>query len=139
MSDDYNLQVSIKTPAQTLINVRGDTSSEIEDGLRIIQDLAGTIVATESMLAGAGAAAPLIHEGTPAAVPAPVAAGGGAPPAYNPPAPADAAPPPHSCPHGARVWKTGSSKNGPWGAWFCALPKGSPGVCDPDWDRSYGK
>ena len=39
-----------------------------------------------------------------------------------------------SCKHGARVWKTGTSKAGkPWGMWKCNPPHGTSDYCDPIW------
>jgi hypothetical protein len=49
-----------------------------------------------------------------------------------------------SCIHGARVWKTGTSKQGkPWGHWKCmAQILGDAERCDPIWyeiDKETGK
>jgi hypothetical protein len=42
--------------------------------------------------------------------------------------------PEESCKHGARVWKTGTSKVGkPWGMWKCNPPHGTSNYCDPVW------
>jgi hypothetical protein len=42
--------------------------------------------------------------------------------------------PQESCKHGARVWKTGTSKAGkPWGMWKCNPPHGTSNYCDPVW------
>ena len=42
--------------------------------------------------------------------------------------------PEESCKHGARVWKTGTSKAGkPWGMWKCNPPHGTSNYCDPVW------
>jgi len=42
--------------------------------------------------------------------------------------------PEESCSHGARVWKTGTSKSGkPWGMWKCNPPHGTSNYCDPIW------
>ena len=42
--------------------------------------------------------------------------------------------PEESCSHGARVWKTGTSKAGkPWGMWKCNPPHGTSNYCDPVW------
>jgi hypothetical protein len=37
------------------------------------------------------------------------------------------------CQHGPRVYKNGQSAKGPWAAWMCSQPKGSPGACSPEW------
>jgi hypothetical protein len=42
--------------------------------------------------------------------------------------------PEETCSHGARVWKTGTSKAGkPWGMWKCNPPHGTSNYCDPVW------
>jgi hypothetical protein len=42
--------------------------------------------------------------------------------------------PEESCSHGARLWKTGTSKAGkPWGMWKCNPPHGTSNYCDPIW------
>jgi hypothetical protein len=42
--------------------------------------------------------------------------------------------PEENCSHGARVWKTGTSKAGkPWGMWKCNPPHGTSNYCDPVW------
>jgi len=42
--------------------------------------------------------------------------------------------PEETCTHGARVWKTGTSKAGkPWGMWKCNPPHGTSNYCDPIW------
>ena len=39
------------------------------------------------------------------------------------------------CQHGERVHRTGNGAKGPWGAWFCPTPKGTPDQCAPIWDK----
>lgn len=55
-------------------------------------------------------------------------------------APVQVSPPPaqagaevRMCPHGQRKHASGNSAKGPWQAWFCALEKGTPGECAPQW------
>jgi hypothetical protein len=59
--------------------------------------------------------------------------------------------PDESCPHGARIWKTGTTKAGkPWGHWRCTAQitsgtsAGADDKCDPIWyeikpDGTWGK
>jgi hypothetical protein len=59
--------------------------------------------------------------------------------------------PDESCPHGARIWKTGTTKSGkPWGHWRCTAQitsgtsAGADDKCDPIWyeiksDGTWGK
>lgn len=42
---------------------------------------------------------------------------------------------PPSCPHGQRVYRTGQGAKGPWQAYFCPTPKGTPGQCEAQWVR----
>ncbi len=48
-----------------------------------------------------------------------------------------------SCTHGARVWKTGTTKAGkPYGMWKCNPPHGTSNHCDPIWyeiDKETGQ
>ena len=48
-----------------------------------------------------------------------------------------------SCQHGARVWKTGTTKaNKPYGMWKCNPPHGTSNHCDPIWyeiDKETGQ
>lgn len=37
------------------------------------------------------------------------------------------------CAHGERNYVTGNGAKGPWKAWMCPTPKGTPGKCDPEW------
>lgn len=39
------------------------------------------------------------------------------------------------CTHGDMVRREGTSAKGPWGAFFCPTPKGTPGQCDPIFDK----
>lgn len=74
---------------------------------------------------------------------APAQAGWGAPAQAGPTAPAPSAPAPQApaapgpvCQHGARVFRSGTGKNGkPWSAWFCPTPKGTQGQCEPEWNH----
>ncbi len=38
-----------------------------------------------------------------------------------------------SCEHGERKYVTGTSAKGPWFAYMCPTPKGTPGQCPPEW------
>ena len=136
-SQNYALQISLKTPAGTLINIPAGDATEAREGLSQVRSLAQDIITTERILAGVGAAAPLVVA-DPAPAPALSLVGGNAPPpAFTPPAPAASSP---GCPHGPMVWRTGESARGPWGGWFCPLPKERKNEqCAPQWDKSFGK
>lgn len=38
-----------------------------------------------------------------------------------------------TCEHGVRTKREGTNSKGKWTGYFCALPKGSSGACDPIW------
>ena len=38
-----------------------------------------------------------------------------------------------TCPHGPRVYKEAKPGMGTWKAWMCALSRGTPGACTPEW------
>lgn len=38
-----------------------------------------------------------------------------------------------SCQHGQRIGREGNGAKGPWRAFFCPTPKGTPDQCDPQW------
>lgn len=101
----------------------------------LIDDLAGDVEAVQ-LAKGAGVAGPLVVAPTTATpAPAPVAAApapaGWDQPAAPAPTFASAAIP--SCQHGPRTARGGVGAKGPWKAWFCPTPKGTPGQCDAVW------
>lgn len=102
----------------SLLVVRGNTADELLANLRdVSQDVLDAVVELEASL---------------------VAARGLSSPTPTPAAAADATVTQPSgtdkfCEHGKRNYRTGSSSKGKWEGWFCALPKGSSGACDPVW------
>jgi len=40
-----------------------------------------------------------------------------------------------SCKHGEMTKRTGTGAKGPWKAFMCPSPKGTPDQCDPQWIR----
>lgn len=135
MAEDWKLQVSYKTPAGDLINVRANTADELSVLLEGISDFSVQIAATQRLIAGAYSTAPL---GTVLTTPDTGQAQNFAPPqAQAPYATAPQMAPPTSqsgptCIHGARKHKSGiSSKTGnPYSMWVCPLPQGQD-QCKP--------
>lgn len=127
MSENFKVQVSTKIGGD-MINFRGEDvgevaksiddfallASNILENLKIIQESGKDLVAAQRDLntSGQAAAAPQAAPAS-AGAPAQIPAGGAVP----------------QCPHGNRVYKDG----GNWKAWFCSLPKGTPGACAPEW------
>lgn len=135
MSTDasWKIQVSPKTPQGTLVNVRGDNGDEIRAGLAAVGSLAGDIASTEALLTGAGTAAAVLAAPTADEAQAQQFQQQ-APPQPQVPVGGQVAPP--TCPHGPRVFKSGVGAKGPWAAYFCSEPKGTPGACDPLWQKA---
>lgn len=126
------LQVNFKTPRGTLINLYADTPEQLDAELDAVTERIGTIRDLEDSF---GAAAALPQGSVQVPPTAPAWGGGASAPAAAPTAApqgpdAGAAP---ACPHGTRTFKTGQGKRGPWSAWMCPAPKGTPGQCDPQW------
>ena len=121
MTENWKLQVSIKTPAGDLINIRGNTADELSVLMEGIGDYAVQIAATQRLLAGAYTAAPLGMTST-----TPVTE---LPPSSQPTqvqAQPDTGTSGPTCLHGARKYKSGvSAKTGnPYAMWVCPLPQG---------------
>lgn len=100
-------------------------------------DLAADLAVVQAAKAVVNAA-PLVGNGTPVAAPAPVPAQGGGWDVTPPPA----APAPSftqstlpSCHHGPMQARSGVGAKGPWRAYMCPAPKGTPGQCEPRWVR----
>lgn len=53
-----------------------------------------------------------------------------------PSAPAGGAAP--TCQHGPRTFREGAGKNGPWAAYFCPTPQGTPDQCKALWRQKDG-
>lgn len=124
--ENVMVQASFHTPSKTLINAKGHDDYSFKMALAIVHDNTPTILATEQALAAGGnvaAAMPLAQE-QPAQ---------SAPPnnGWDTPAQSfgDAATP--TCAHGQRNARSGNGKRGPWKAWFCGSPQGTPDQCKP--------
>jgi hypothetical protein len=139
--ENWRIQASYKfgEHQQNLLNVRGENAVELEaHALSLTQ---GTTVQSLGELGALLQAAQTV-----ASVPTPPQAQGGQgyvpqmptpvpvqhQPGYQPSATPQAPPP---CPHGPWQWKTGVGAKGPWKAWMCPAPKGTPGQCEPKWIR----
>lgn len=46
-----------------------------------------------------------------------------------------ATPPGPSCQHGPMTFRSGNKNGKAWSAYFCPTPKGTPGQCDPVWNK----
>lgn len=126
MSD--NIWVSYRNPDGRTFTIGGNTPDNFFDNAtgmlgsgeaaqRLLEDF--QVLADPPIAQAVANAAPLRGASAPAAGPRPAAA---------PPVPGGP-----TCDHGARVFRTGTKKNGQaWTAWFCPQPKGAP-QCDVEW------
>lgn len=161
---DYPYQVNFKPGDKPLINVRAETPEALDNALAELGARAGSIAAVNNALASGqnvrlGAeAAQLVTQQLGGQViqddgPAPWEQGYQQPqaapqqPAYQQQAPQyqvpqqggyqQGPPPPDTkrCQHGEMVYRTGNGAKGPWKAYFCPTPKGSPGQCKAEFVR----
>jgi hypothetical protein len=131
VSDDYAIQVSFKTPTQTLINLRAADEAELSEyldvlgrQLKTIGAVEQTLKAMENIYAGMTPAEHLAKQATAPAQSAP------ARPAAAPQAAQNAGDVP-ICEHGPMTPVSGVKNGRAWSGHFCPLPKGSPGQCAP--------
>jgi hypothetical protein len=135
--EDWKLQVSYKTPAGDMINIRANTADELSVLLEGIGDYSTQVAAVQRLVVGAYNAAPLgttsstvnTAPSTYSAQPQVQA------PSFTPPpsaiTPSGTASP--TCVHGARIFRQGVSKNTgkPYAFWACPTPQGTPNQCKP--------
>jgi hypothetical protein len=129
-TENWKLQVSYKTSAGDMINVRANTADELSVLLEGVSDYSTQIAATSKMLNAATVAAPLAT--TTSTPDTPVWATS----ATAPTAPASATVAGMSTPtciHGARTFRQGVSKTTgkPYAFWACPTPMGTPDQCKP--------
>jgi hypothetical protein len=129
MSDDYKLQVSIKTPAGTMVNIRANDGDELAAGIRQTTDnlpgiteleaLAGAVQTVNNAFqpsAQAPQSAPAqAQQQAPAAVPGRWVPDGGIP----------------VCEHGPFVYNSGNKNGAVWEGYFCPAQKGDPSQHKP--------
>lgn len=128
-TEEWRLQVSFKTPAGTLINVRAATGAELGILLGDVTEaeLATQVSSIENMMGVAHTLAPL---GTTPSTPNPTPQQSSqvvSAPVASP------TPVGHMCKHGERKYVSGNGAKGPWAMWACPTPKGATDKCDPDW------
>ena len=135
--EDWKLQVSYKTPAGDMINIRANTADELSVLLEGIGDYSVQVAAVQRLVVGAYNTAPL---GTQASTPSTPQSTYSAPPQAQGPsftAPPSAITPQGTasptCVHGARIFRQGISKTTgkPYAFWACPTPQGTPNQCKP--------
>lgn len=120
-SADDKIQINIKTPGGTLINLYNPDIGGMSKLLEDVEGIAPQIAAIEKVFGATAAAKPITSTNQKAA---PFPTNGGAAP--------DACP---NCDHGQKVFKQGVSSVGPWTAWMCPAPKDTPGRCAPQYNN----
>jgi hypothetical protein len=142
MSENYKVQVSTKVGGD-MINFRGESSAEVAEQIEAFALVAGDILENLTAIVSAGKG--LVEaqgETNRAGAPAPAAPAQGG---YQA-GPAQGGAPAQSpagggrgdgrmCPHGVMNYRDGNGAKGYWQAYFCALPKGAAGACEPQWIR----
>lgn len=129
-TENWKLQVSYKTSAGDMINVRANTADELSVLLEGVSDYSTQIAATSKMLNAATVAAPLVTttstpdiQAPPTFVTAPTAPASATGATMTTP----------TCVHGPRIFRSGiSDKTGrPYAFWACPTPQGTPNQCKP--------
>ena len=157
MSENWKIQISPKLTDGTLVNLRAENPDEAEKILEwAIANAAkiGDAVKAVNAVSVVGAAFPGAQVQVEQAAP-PAAAGWNTSAATQPPAfaqqtqqqyaqaatagaPAPAAAggaAPQFCSHGAMTYREGQGAKGPWKAYFCPTPKGTPNQCQAQFIR----
>lgn len=113
---DTALQINYKLSDGTLVNIYAKSADELEGHLIALADKATIITATAAAL-GANT--------TPSANIANMKVQLGAEEVASD----------KQCKHGSMKLRTGAGAKGPWKAWMCPSPKGTPDQCEPIWIR----
>lgn len=113
------LTVDASTPDELVARLQGLAESH----LQVVADVAALFRNAHTVAAG-GVTVPQVE--APAAVPAATVTQS-APPVQN-------GGELRTCQHGVRTKRTGTGRTGAWTAYFCSLPKGTPGACEPIWE-----
>jgi hypothetical protein len=128
-TENWKLQVSVKSPNGDLINVRANTADELSVLLEGLTDYSHQIAATSKAVAAAYTVLPLATgsstQDTPvwaSSTPTQAAPASGGAGLSNP-----------TCVHGARIFRQGVSKTTgkPYAFWACPTPQGTPDQCKP--------
>jgi hypothetical protein len=140
VTDDFKIQVSYKVGLnqQDMVNIRANSAAELQILLSEIGQQVGAVAATGDFLRAGGVVNTTFPGATqlPAATQLPENVVPFQQPAVAPAAQVpgtDVAP--RICAHGPRVRKEGNTNGRKWVAYFCSLPKGSPGACEAEWVR----
>lgn len=121
------------------LTVRGSTGDEFIENLAYAADQIGAILAGVNLIHSTVTANDTLNSPAPAAPVTPAPSNAWAqpisatPPVAAPSAFTNAAAQAPSCQHGTKTAKAGIGQRGPWKAWMCPSPKGTPDQCQPVW------
>lgn len=115
-NQEAKLQVNYKLPDGTLINVYAMGQAELEALLTSVSDLSTLITATATQLGANTTSSGRIANMTQQLGAVQVSAD-------------------KECKHGGMTLRSGTGAKGPWKAWMCPAPKGTPDQCEPIWIR----
>lgn len=126
-----NFQVSSKLPDGRIFVIASETYADFKSSLAEVVGPEGVDTVINTMAASLEGVT-LDNKAV-----ANVAAALGATPVATPPQTLtpSTAPTGKTCKHGEMTKKTGASAKGPWKAFMCPSPKGTPDQCDPQWIR----
>jgi len=125
-SESTKFQINYKLADGTLINLYASDVRELETGLTDLSMVSALITSTADSFRGN--AAPVAVNNTAPAV-------NRLDDRVNPPRPQVVEGQTPECKHGQMQFRTGNGAKGPWKAWMCASPKGTPDKCDAIWVR----
>lgn len=141
MSEEgYKVQVSVKlgTNQAGMLNIRGDSTEEVDALLRgaeelLLPNLAGFESAAKAvgLIADAFPGTGPVQQGAPAYSQGPQQ--GYQQPAQQPAAAQNGGG--QGCVHGAMIFRQGQGQNGNWAGWFCSADRNDPNKCKPRYQR----
>lgn len=126
-NEDWKLQVSYKTPAGDMINIRANTADELSVLLEGIGDYSPQIASVQRLVVAAYNVAPL--QTTPSTPSTPPFTSSAPTQASTPSSTTTSNP---TCVHGGRIYRSGVSKKTgqPYAFWSCPQPQGAD-QCKP--------
>lgn len=129
VSDEFKVQWSVSLPPVAqyakghMFNFRADTAAELE--ALFDEVLASQTIQKALDVAALLTGAQVVTQTTAAPAPQPQQAQGAT--VTQHPAAAGL----HTCEHGVREYRTGTSRKGPWAGWFCPAKVKN---CSPEWE-----
>jgi len=130
-NDQWVYQASFKHGAD-MVNIRAGDIDSFESALVAFEERGiGLVLSIQKHMAAADVVASVmpVAGSAPVAASTPVETNG----TWNQPSTTSQSVSKPTCQHGPRVGREGNGAKGPWRAYFCSTPKGTPDQCDPMW------